>query len=323
MSQTGEQAQRHLVLLPEHPAEALLAYPLLLDIHHQYPDIPLDVLATPALTGLVARFQAVDQYGILPDKGAGWGAFWRAGQALQNAHYRRAWVLPLSVAAALIPFAANIPVRTGYRGPYRYGLLNDIRLPRRRHHLLKRYRALLGRAAADVPPLPGLTLKVDWDNQQRLLQQYRLQLDRPVAIWTPEPSAATGLIQAGTLHLQLIQSLLQEGWQVWLCASRHAQAAIQALLSVLDEPARSSIHNLMGQLSWTELVDLLALGQVQLSEDNPLALLGAVHQLPVYLPVAKTSATVAESLLSPALGARCLPVASILQAVRASLNPAH
>jgi heptosyltransferase-2 len=54
------------------------------------------------------------------------GSRWRIARELRARRYDEAIVLPNSWKAALLPFFAGIPVRTGYVGEARYGLLNNI-----------------------------------------------------------------------------------------------------------------------------------------------------------------------------------------------------
>src|SRR5262249_49090486 len=49
------------------------------------------------------------------------------GVRLRVENYAQAIVLPRSFKAALVPWFATIPKRTGFRGEWRYGLLNDLR----------------------------------------------------------------------------------------------------------------------------------------------------------------------------------------------------
>ena len=49
------------------------------------------------------------------------------GVSLRDRRYSQAIVLPRSLKAALVPWFARIPRRTGYRGEFRDGLINDMR----------------------------------------------------------------------------------------------------------------------------------------------------------------------------------------------------
>jgi len=52
---------------------------------------------------------------------------YQLAKELKKTSYTQAIVLTRSLKAALIPFWADIPQRTGYRGEMRYGLINDMR----------------------------------------------------------------------------------------------------------------------------------------------------------------------------------------------------
>ena len=49
---------------------------------------------------------------------------WQLASDLRDVGYDAAYVLPNSLKSAVIPWLANIPLRVGYTGEHRYGLLN-------------------------------------------------------------------------------------------------------------------------------------------------------------------------------------------------------
>lgn len=96
----------------------------------EYPSAEIDVMAPAWCRPLLARMPEVNQALAMPlGHGAlGLGERRRLGRALRANRYDRAYVLPNSFKSALVPFFADIPQRTGWRGEMRYGLLNDVRV---------------------------------------------------------------------------------------------------------------------------------------------------------------------------------------------------
>ncbi len=288
-SKTG----RNLVLLPGSAEKVLLAQPLLNDLRTRYPKQPLDAMTPMGLINLVKRFPQVDELWNMPDPNMGVKVFWKAGVTLQGKDYERAWVLPERFKPALIPALANIPERTGYRGFYRYALLMDIRLARKDLHpqLADRYRALAWDIGEPLPDYQPVKLKIDEQQQQALLKAYKLNLDKPVLAWSPGTQGVAKTNLNATANQQQIEAQLlkavEEGWQIWLFASRHELLEIAALTTEMNSKLKESVTVLAGLLSWDEVVDLMSLAKAQVAQDNVLALLGLNCGLPTYLAAAE------------------------------------
>ena len=88
----------------------------------------LHVLAPDWVAPVARRMPEVDEVIAVPFRHgtADLGARWRLARTLAKRGYDRAVVLPNSWKSALLPFFAGIPVRTGYVGEVRYGLLNNV-----------------------------------------------------------------------------------------------------------------------------------------------------------------------------------------------------
>lgn len=284
---------RHLVILPSSVEKVLLAQATLNDLRSQYPKRPLDVMTPMSLTNLVQRFPQVDELWNMPEPNMSIKVFWNAGIALQGKDYERAWVLPERFKPALIPALANIPERTGYRGLYRYALLMDIRLARKdlHPHLVDRYRALAWDIGEPLPEYQPVKLKVDEQQQAALLQQHKLNLDKPILAWSPgtQGVAKTSLDAAANqqqIEVELLKAV-EQGWQIWLFGSRHELLEMAELIAQMDTKLTASVTFLAGLLSWDEVVDLMSLAKIQLAQDNALALLGLSCGLPTYLIAAE------------------------------------
>jgi len=119
---------RLLVVAPNWIGDALMALPLLARLREKRPGARIDMLAPPWIAPVARRMAEVDEV-IEADLRHGalqLGDRWRLGRTLKQRAYDHAIVLPNSWKSALVPFFAGIPVRAGYAGESRYGLLNMI-----------------------------------------------------------------------------------------------------------------------------------------------------------------------------------------------------
>ena len=120
-----------LVVGPSWVGDMVMAQSLFKTLKQQRP-CTIDVLAPDWSRPLLARMPEVRRSISMPlgHGELGLGARYKLGRALRTAAYRQAIVLPNSLKSALAPFWARIPLRTGYRGELRWGLLNDVRSAR-------------------------------------------------------------------------------------------------------------------------------------------------------------------------------------------------
>ena len=189
----------------------VMAQTLFAELQRQRP-CDIDVLAPAWCRPLLSRMPEVRQALDLP---FGHGELKlrqrRAeGRALRGG-YDRAFVLPNSLKSALIPFWAGVPVRTGWRGEMRYGLLNDVRkLDKERYPLMvQRFVALALDADAPPPPLETIQpprLRVDSDAVAAARADQRLAEQIVEAL--PEAQRGEAAILAGATSLEQAVDLL-------------------------------------------------------------------------------------------------------------------
>jgi heptosyltransferase-2 len=111
---------------PNWIGDALMAQPLLGRLHEKIAGLQLDVLAPGWVAPVVRRMPEVAEVITVPFRHGGLQLRdrWRIGRALRARGYQQAIVLPNTWKSALVPFFADIPLRSGYVGESRYGLLN-------------------------------------------------------------------------------------------------------------------------------------------------------------------------------------------------------
>jgi len=304
-----------LVVGPSWVGDMVMAQALYRVLSARVPAPELHVLAPPWSLPLLARMPEVAK---AIELAAGHGelklAVRRAlGTGLRAERYAQAIVLPRSLKAALVPWFARIPKRTGFRGEWRYGLLNDVReLDRvRLDQTVKRFVALGLDASAELPSeLPAEwrpRLRLDDANLARLRQRHGLGGEPLVALM---PGAEYGPAKRwpAPSFAALARSLAQAGRSVLLLGSGKERE----LGEEIRVPAASArVHNLCGETTLGDVVDLLAASDAAVSNDSGLLHVAAAAGTPVVAIYGSSSPTFTPPLTARATilyrGIECSP----------------
>jgi len=192
-----------------------------------------------------------------------------SGLILKPREYTHAIVIPRSWKSALIPFFAEIPVRTGYKGEMRYGLLNDIRKLNKNVlvQTVQRYVAHAYQSnLSSAPEVPFPALQVDHNNKDRLLEQYGLKLEKPVVCMMPGAEYGPAKQWPIEYYAELAASLVDIGWQVGILGSDKDVI----IGDKIADAGHGHIYNLCGKTQLVDTVDLLACAKSVVSNDSGL-----------------------------------------------------
>ena len=293
-----------------------MAQSLFMLLKRKEPDARIDVLAPDWSRPLLARMPEVTGILNMP-LGHGklsLGVRRRLGKSLRENGYQQAIVLPNSLKSALIPWWAGIPQRTGWRGEMRYGLLNDLRildqaaLPQ----MVQRFDALAFPADSGLPvDLPQPRLVTDGQNQAAAMARLGLTGGRPLLALCPGAEFGESKRWPEAHYAVVAEALITHGWQVWIFGSQNDAAVGQTILNAMPESARGFCHNLAGQTSLGEAIDLLALARTVVTNDSGLMHVAAALQRPLVVLYGSTSPAftppLADQVKVLRLGLACSP----------------
>lgn len=232
------------------------------------PERKLDVLAPAWSLPIVARMPEIRR-GIASENShgeMGLAKLWRVAKDLRDANYQKAIILPRSFKAALIPWFANIPVRSGFRGESRFFLVNDTRAFDQSilDQTVKRFVALGLDSSQTLPNVPSPSLRVSASNQQRLIKSLSLDIEKPVVAMLPGAEYGPAKCWPIAYFSKLATLLEDSGYAVWVVGSDKDAAASQEI------SASSDALNLCGKTSLEDVIDLLALCERVVSNDSGL-----------------------------------------------------
>lgn len=286
--------QKILVIGPAWIGDMMMAQTLFTLLKLRNPQVQIDVLASGWTRQLLACMPEVTDVIDMPLGHGKFGLGERRslGKALACKGYDQAIVLPNSFKSAFIPFFANIPLRTGWRGEMRYGLLNDVRvLEKKRYPLMvQRYAALaLPKEASPLTEFPYPQLHVDKSRRPQLLTKFALQLNRPLLILCPGAEYGPAKRWPEHYFAEVVDEKVRAGWQVWLMGSAKDRQVTDAICNLLMDEERKHCHNLAGNTNLAEAIELMACADAVLSNDSGLMHIAAALQKPLAVIYGSTS----------------------------------
>lgn len=276
-------AKRTLIVGPSWVGDMVMAQVLFRILRDANPDGELDLLAPPATVSLAQRMPEIDR-GIRFEVGHGELKLgYRLGLAkhLGGNGYDHAIVLPNSLKSAIVPAFAGIPKRTGFLGEYRYYLLNDLRLldKRRLPLMIERFAALgvdEGQALPDPLPPPRLITRVE--RQAELRDQFDIG-PAPVLGLCPGAEFGPAKQWPAAHHAELANNALAAGWQVVVLGSGKDSAIAGEICRLAG--ASDQLHDLTGQTSLLDAVDILGLCEHVVTNDSGLMHVACAVGVPV------------------------------------------
>ena len=269
-----------------------MAQSLFIKLKNDQPDWQIDVLAPAWSFSLLERMPEVAKAIAMPVSRGQFGLLERIklGIKLRAEAYHQVIVLPNSWKSALIPYFANIPVRTGYIGECRWGLLNDARILDKSllTMTVQRFVALGLPATAPLPPehpVPGLV--INQDQQSAVIEKFNLNAicaksgnsvgrvsdsearqndSEKILALCPGAEYGASKRWPTSYFAEVARHKIAQGWHVWLFGSdKDKQAAEQ-----INAEASGGGIDFTGRTSLAEAVDLLSLVNTVVTNDSGL-----------------------------------------------------
>jgi len=257
-----------LIVGPSWVGDMVMAQALLKLLKERKPEVELDLLAPAWSLPVSTRMPEVREGFELP---AGHGELAmgkrrRLARELRTRRYEQAIVLPRSIKAALIPWFAGIPRRTGFRGEMRYRLINDMRQfdERRLGQTVRRFLALGLERDEPFPPVPAPSLETSPANLRELVGRLELATDRPVVALMPGAEHGPAKCWPVEYFTVLATMLSGAGYAVWVLGSPQDKAAGEAIA------AGGYALDLCGQTGLQDVIDLLGHCEQAVTNDSGL-----------------------------------------------------
>jgi heptosyltransferase-2 len=260
--------------------DMVMAQSLFKILKKQNPQCVIDVLALDWSQALLKRMPEVNEIILQPLKHSrglnfelGLKQRYQIAKNLRKKNYQQAILLPNSFKSALIPFWANIPIRTGYVGEFRYPLLNNTH-KLNKTILTKTVQRFVALANSSEIINPSIT--TDKNNLDKALINLNLSQDKKILALCAGAEYGSAKRWSSEYFAEIAQRKIDKGWQVWLFGSHKDVEVANKIVSITKE-----CKNLCGHTSLEDAIDLLSIANTIISNDSGLMHIAAALNKPL------------------------------------------
>ncbi len=274
-----------LVVAPSWIGDAVLSQPMLMRIAGRSDATAITVLAPKWVMPVYRRMPEVRH---VIENPFGHGALRLSarralGKRLVGDSFDQAFLLPNTFKSALIPWFADIPLRTGFRGEKRGWILNDCRdldeqaLPT----MAERFASLAQPAGQPLAkPLALPTLQIDHEHRTNTVARLKLDLGKSVVAFCPGAEYGPAKRWPAKHFAELAMTLAAEGKQIWLMGGQGDRAIADEIIQLAQLPD-GVCRNLCGQTQLDDAIDLLSLAKCVVTNDSGLMHIACAVGVPV------------------------------------------
>ena len=281
-----------LIVGPSWVGDAVMAQSLYKIIKNLNPESKVDVLSPEWASGVLKRMDQINNLIISPFNHGDLKIKARVsfGKSLRSKAYDQAIILTNSLKSSFIPFAANIPRRTGWLGEMRYGFINDIRKVNKVHDrlMIEKFSCLSPEPAReDSYEIPWPSLSVDPLNLSKLLKKYGFDKSSKSIAICPGAEFGPSKRWPTKYYAEVVKHYLLEDWQVFILGSKKDLSVAREIEDKVSSKDKSFLFNFTGKTSLEDSVDILSTCDLVLTNDSGLMHIAAavnVKLLALYGP---------------------------------------
>ena len=275
-----------LIVGPSWVGDAVMAQTLYKLIKDSNKDAQIEVLSPNWSMPILERMEEVSRpiispfnHGELKIK-----ARFDFGKQLREEGYERAIVMTNSLKSSLIPFFAKIPVRTGWLGEMRIGLINDLRAKEMSNYplMIEQFAKLSVNPNEDLKKsLPYPSLRVDSRNLKEQLVKLGINSEKPSIAICPGAEFGPAKRWPSNYYAEVCNEYLSNSWNVLVFGSLNDEITGNSIQGGIDKELSDHFFNLIGKTSLIDVIDLLSHCKKVVTNDSGLMHIAAAVDTPL------------------------------------------